>query len=246
MKEKNYVVLNQDGTVEYVTEQRSQRNLTEDVINQISAKATRRLKDVFLSGEDPVGVICNDSQTFAYKFIKVLKINCTFKVTGETILRPIFINKDQKLESGDAYPQFVAEWLVPKDMKLMFAAKIKNDGANIYTDYNHGCMLIAWSGKSAYRLPLPNLYDNCDMCTGNFSGIGKSIQEAFAKAVEQMDKSEWNSDLLDGMRQRNADELFKFNPMPDGSMACIPYTGDWKALCPKAGNVNIELLAGAL
>lgn len=249
MKERHYIQLGHDGSCEYVTEQRTQKNLSMDLIERIGSKAPIHLPNLFESSGDSAGIIRDNTQMFAYKFMTTLKLNCTFKITGESILRPIFINEDERLKSGDAYPQFVAEWKVPETMRLMFAAKVNPNSHPIWrfmTNYNHGCMLIAWSGKVAYRLPLPNLYDNCDMCTGKFEGIGKTVAGAFQRAVDQMEKSSWNSDLLEEVRQRNADELFQFKPMPDGTMQSIPYVKDWKVLCPTAGNTNIEILGGAL
>lgn len=247
MIEKQYVSLNSDGSVEYVTEQRSHRNLNGDIIAKIGSLAVRHTPRVFMQEENPVGILASDAELFAYMFTKTLKINCTFKVNADKTLSPIYLNKDGKAGNPNRYPQFIAQWKVPESMRLMFAAKVSYMGSQSLIGYKSACLLIAWdSAKRARRLPLPNLYDNCYMCMGEYNGLGKNIQESFAKAVGQLDMAEWSSDLLTNDRLEGSDAMLKFKPAEGGDMESIPFTENWASLCPTAGGPLIEILGDAL
>jgi hypothetical protein len=244
----HYVRFNQDGTVEFVTETRSNRNLNEDVISKIGSGAVRHVRKAFMHDGSPVGLLVSAAETWGYKFMPNLKINCMFRIMGDKTLRPIYMHNDEKSSKVAEYPQFVADWVVPPSMRLMFASRIKMN-PEPYCEYKNSCLLIAWdpSSKRAHRLPLPNLYDNCYMCMGEYNGRGASMEEAFGKAADQLDKSEWNSDLVTDSRIQGSDEMFQFKPSAEGTaMESIPFTRRWQDYCPVAGNVNIEILSGAL
>jgi hypothetical protein len=246
-KERNYLSLNEDGSLEHVYESRSPRNLSEDLIARISNKVTRCTPKVFKLDDLACGLITTEGETFAYRFIKELKLNTLFRVGEDKLLRPVFLPMSDQQAKAEKYPRFVASWKVPKDMNLMFAAKIFDiQSANPNTRSNHSCFLIAWClDNKAYRLPLPNLYDNCDVCTGDFDGSGRCIQSAFAQACTQMEKATWNSDLLDNSRSSGSDTMFRFKPVGE-AMESVELEADWKPMCPKVATAVTEILMSAL
>lgn len=246
MKEDSYVRFNSDGSVEHVTETRSNRNLTADVIARIGSNVTRHVPNAFKSGDDRVGILVNGAELYTYKFMRVLNINSSFKVGEDKRLRPIYLSHADKRTNPDLYPQFVGKWLVPSNMRLMFACKVQGESDIVNIGYKSACFLIAWDDKQARRLPLPNLYDNCYMCMGEYNGRTLCIEDSFARAVEQLEKSEWNSDLLEDSRQKGSDVMFQFVPHNDQGMIPMPCPATWRDVCPVAGNAAFEILANAL
>lgn len=247
MKEDSYVRFNADGSVEHVTETRSHRSLTADVISKIGSVAIRHVPNAFKSGDDQAGILVSNAEMYAYKFMKVLNINSSFKVGEDKRLRPIYLNREEKAANPDLYPQFVGQWLVPPIMRLMFACKVQNEYSYVHIGYKSACFLIAWDAeKRARRLPLPNLYDNCYMCMGEYSGKSSTVSGSFDKAVEQLDKSKWNSDLLESSRMSGSDAMFQFAPDADAGMVPLPCPANWKDFCPVAGNASFEILSNAL
>ena len=246
-KEEHYVRFNTDGTVEHVIETRSYRNMTEDIAAKLTAGATKHIKKVFMHDGTAVGLISTNTEMFAYKFLSVLKLNSSFKILADKTLRPIFLSSAEKTS---LHPQFVGQWVVPQSMRLMFAAKIKKapDESYMYAESKNACLLIAWDeAKRPRRLPLPNLYDNCYMCMGEYNGRGPTICDAFTAAANQMDKAEWNSDLLNESRVSGADHMFQFKPSEDGlSMASMAVSPSWINICPVGSTSHTDLLSGAL
>lgn len=246
MKEQNYIRIREDGIAEHVQEILTPREITGEFLDLLGSKSRRRITNVFRNGGSPVGIVVCGMETYAYKYASSLSLNTQYKINKDKTLTPVFLHRDEKdSEEGKRYPSFVGKWLVPSDMSLMYAAQIVDvDSMAPSTSYDHKCFLIAWDGAGrAFRLPLPNLFDNCDMCTGKFDGMGDSIEMAFDKACNQMEKSEWNNDLLDAGRLTGAEAMFRFKTSEaNGEMECIPFEGDWKKHCPKVANAVTEIL----
>ena len=242
-KERNYLSLNEDGTLEHVYESRSPRSLSDDLLAKISNKVVRCQHNVFRLDDISCGLITTENELYAFRFLKELKLNSLFEVGADKLLRPVFMNQVDQRMHAEKYPRFTASWRVPDSMRLMFAAKVFVESIRApYTSSSHACYLIAWcNDRKAFRLPLPNLFDNCDVCTGNFDGTGTCIQSAFAAACTQMEKAEWNSDLLDAAWERGSDTMFRFKPEADG-MASVAFEGNWKELCPKVATATTEIL----
>lgn len=244
MKESNYIKISEDGSVSHIHQYEEQREISDEFLEQLGAKSKKTILGAFLNEGDSVNLVASGPEVYAWKFLRHLNISTQYKIGKNKILTPVFLPPADKPGAADHLPAFVGRWVPPFSMRLMYAARIYELGSGRpHTSYNHGCFLIAWDeGGRAFRLPLPNLFDNCDMCTGQFNGSGDSIQEAFSKACEQMSRSEWNSDLLDNSRLVGSEKMFRFEPGEGADMVSVPFTEDWKKLCPKVANATIDIL----
>jgi len=241
MPEKKELVMLDDGTTVLRVINEYPKRIIEDVLKDIAKSAPVHFDRAFEVNGCFGGIMKFNSETFFYLKLKTVKISSYYELDEtKSLVAPKFLPKTE--ENDKKYPTMPAVWAVPQSMSLMFAARIYPvDGIRYMTKPSESCFLIAYdSSKRAYRLPLPNLYENLSMCMGDFNGVDNSQLGSFLKAYGQFDISPWNADLLGG-KEDSAKQLFLFK-MTDSDVECIPYTGDWTQLCNKcATNISTSL-----
>jgi hypothetical protein len=87
-------------------------------------------------------------------------------------------------------------------------------------------------------LPLPNLHDDCLVCTGQFPDQYKSASEAVNASLEQFRKSKWNADLLQGLER--SQQFFRFQPTNETFTTLPIAAADWTTLCDKVATDILE------
>jgi hypothetical protein len=92
--------------------------------------------------------------------------------------------------------------------------------------------------KRGYRLPLPNLHDDCRICTGAFDGDQETAFDCVKASLEQFNKSKWNADLMRTSEQSK--QFFRFKPTRDGFETLPIQSDNWTMLCEKVGSALIE------
>ena len=123
-------------------------------------------------------------------------------------------------------------WDVPSGMKLRYI--VTGQRCSLARFQIDKCYLIASHADGRnFRLPLPNIFDDGSMCTGEFNKIHPTKQDALQAAIIQLDSSTWNSDLYsskaDSFKYSNR-ELFKW-VANDGGFEQRPTNQDWTGLC---------------
>ena len=242
---EKYIRINQDGTSHFVTVYEEQRQVSEELLKKLSTNTQTVIKNMFSLGPNVISISMSKTEMIAVTKIEKLGLTSCFELGADKMLHPVFIAKQDA--KSQKMPVISAEWVVPPSMTLVFAARIYDFAkAKLFTAPDASCYLMAFdSGKRAWRLPLPNLYDDCAICMGSFEGSGTTIQEAFAKALSQFVKSDWNSDLLGDNKQTNATKLFSFTPTKEG-VETSPFTSDWTVLCPKIATPVSAVIGGVL
>jgi len=127
-------------------------------------------------------------------------------------------------------------WQAPRDMRLAFAVHTEaEDGAVvILNNYLFACD----TRNRAYRLPLPNLFDDCKVCTGEFGRTQPSGAAAVAASVEQFRASQWNADLMRTVER--SQQCFRFQPTNDTFTTLPDAVPDWTTLCDKVSTAVSE------
>ena len=87
--------------------------------------------------------------------------------------------------------------------------------------------------KRGYRLPLPNLHDDCRICTGAFDDLGNG-RRCVTASLEQFRKSKWNADLMRTSEQ--SQKFFRFQPTKETFETLPIQADDWTTLCDKVGH----------
>lgn len=208
---ESYIRLNADGTTEFVRTVRSSRDISEEIARQFASGVTISLKNAFEVKQGVVSVIASATQRFCCVELNKINLLAHFAIGQQNILTPrFFAPKD---EVGQGLPKTTMVWHPPENMTLVFAVSMTQDETT-HKDWSSNryqqTFLIAFdSVKRSYLLPLPNLYDDCSICMGEFNGRDYSMQTSFQKALEQFDNSSWNSDLLGNLGPKSQ-QLFQF------------------------------------
>ena len=152
-----------------------------------------------------------------------------YKLGKDKLLHPQFIEKNA---AESELPLFPARWVVPGNMRLVFASKIYGfTTGNPKSAPDSSNWLMAFDDQMrVWKLPVPNLYDDSALCMGPFNGSARDIQSASRLAFEQFIKSDWNKDLMNGANE-HSDALFKFRA-GEKEVECVPFVGDWTKHCP--------------
>jgi hypothetical protein len=127
-------------------------------------------------------------------------------------------------------------WTAPEQVRLVLAIK-----SQMLEDYHTvaGNWLFAFKdGGNAYRLPLPNLFDDCAVCTGDFETSYDSAEECVRASLTQFEKSKWNADLMQTVEQ--SQKFFRFRPTNE-TFETLPIDAeDWTTLCKKVSTAIMD------
>ena len=149
-----------------------------------------------------------------------------------------------RLINGVLVPMFASNadvemplvWRAPKEVRLVFAIRTEfaNDCHKIVGNWLFACD----KDNRGYRLPLPNLHDDCLICTGNFADHYGSGCECVTASLEQFRKSKWNADLMRTVEQ--SQKFFRFQPT-NAAFETLPIqAADWTTLCDKVSTAIME------
>lgn len=209
------------------------RQVTETEI-QIGQEVSRVLMKDFVKRIGPVcehelgtievSVDSRENQSMWWIALTKLPLRATYKASTE-VVTPSF---------GDASdPVMTLHWAVPQSMRLIFMTEITRSGDRATAGV---CYLFAISrDNNCWKLPIGNIYDDCHLCMGEDYFRGANALEAFALALHQFSKSQWNRDLW--RDSANCSRLFRFKPN-ETEFVQLPIntpSGDWTRLCPKVG-----------
>ncbi len=117
-------------------------------------------------------------------------------------------------------------------MALKFVARVETAVANSTVSKVY---LFAYSSDgNAWRLPLANLFETCEICNGTYNSRSASAAEAVQAALEQFDKAQWNQDLVERTTDQSAfDKFWRFKPLEKGFEQLHVNAINWTNLCTK-------------
>lgn len=167
----------------------------------------------------------------SYQYITVevphITLNANFEAVDGLIL-PKFVKKDA-IPSLPLRPQ----WVPPSGCRVRFLVQIT---ALQVSD----CYLVAFDADGkAFRLPLPNIFEDCKVCMGGFENRAPNIHRLVNQAVDQFFGSPWNTDLLDDDKLRQCRELFRWKAEGDQLVQQLP-TDNWSKLCEKVAPATLD------
>lgn len=127
-------------------------------------------------------------------------------------------------------------WHAPKEVRLAFV--VRTEFANDCQKIGGNWLFACDKDYRAWRLPLPNLHDDCLICTGNFPDRYDSAGECVIASLEQFQKSKWNADLMRTVEQ--SQKFFRFHPTDETFQTLPVAVADWTTLCNKVSTTITE------
>jgi len=222
---REYVIL-QEGQIlrRDVTEQPVE--ISSSALNAMANLVPRKLPGIFAIPNWGVANLAVDGANYSYLTIKIprLTIKAHYRLIDEgesRILVPDFSNQDNaSLLSLEWEPEFPLRVLI----------QCWNEGGTWRT---YSVYLFAYDNRgSTYRLPLPNLHDDCKVCTG-VGGAGESAATMFdlaVKSINRLSSSAWNADLWKD--REKSWMMFRWTSKEDGHRQLAP-AASWTNLSVK-------------
>ncbi len=172
--------------------------------------------------------------------VEEIAFNTTYKTVGEgkeVEVIPLFVADPSNQE-----PSMTIVWnrasamngqKEPMHIKFMATVNPRPAHGNFAVSKQY---LFAFDDKqNAWRMPLSNLYNTCELCNGEYSSVAPTAFDSFMKALEQFRKSSWNSDLfINGATIAN---FVRFSPLKSGFVT-LPIKAKWQQWCTKVATTQ--------
>jgi hypothetical protein len=226
--EKTEIILQADGSfVERLVSERT-LNVGQSVLDTLTENINRQIRNVFnLPGWGFVHANVGLNDTLWSIAIDRIPLHARFKLINQ-VLVPMFAS------TTDIEMPLV--WQVPAGVKVVFAVLTKQEDDIVIVEGNW--LFACDADKRGYRLPLPNLHDDCRICTGQFEGDQENAFECVKASLEQFNQSKWNADLMRTSEQ--SQKFFRFQPTKE-TFETLPILGEnWTALCNKVSTALWE------
>jgi hypothetical protein len=199
----------------------------DSVLKKLASSAPTVLRNVALVDGAPAHISVAASHAVSWTTIPSLGLDTVFaveKAGGKLVTYPAF--------AGSGTRQSF-KWVPPEGSRLVVVASSSLDAQGVAT-YGETYLLLVGSpeslGKGVWALPLPNLFDDARVCTGeekNTIAAAPTVVGQLAAAVRVIQTSVWNSDLLNGSKTERSKALFRFDTKT-GEQLPVPET--WPSL----------------
>jgi hypothetical protein len=226
--EKKEWLIREDGTItERLTRER-ELDAEQSVLDGLAANVFREARNVLLVPDWGTAHASIGTSDIIWSIpIGRIPLKARFRLINH-VLVPMFASASDL--------EMPMEWQAPSQVRLVFVVR---------TQSLDDCNCIDWNGLFAfnqahngYRLPLPNLHEDCTLCTGEFQKSFDTAAECVIASLEQFNKSKWNSDLMRTTEQ--SQKFFRFRPT-DESFETLPIdAADWTSLCDKVSTATMD------
>ena len=226
--EKTEIILQSNGTlVERMVRER-ELDAGQSVLNALTEEVYRVVHNVMnIPDWGPVHANIGLTDTIWSVPIDRIPLHARFRLVNQ-VLVPMFASVNDL--------EMPLVWKAPEAVKLMFVVGTNADGESVSVFGNW--LFACDQNKRGYRLPLPNLHDDCRICTGTFDGDRETAFECIQASLEQFNKSKWNADLLRTVEQ--SQKFFRFHPTNETFETLPIQSEDWTVLCEKVSTAIME------
>lgn len=221
LMDKTEIILRDNGTLTERTIRERDLQAEGDVLDALTADVTRTTHNVMsIPGWGMAHANAGLLDTIWSVPIHRLPLKARFKVIN-SVLIPVFAS------ATDLEMPLV--WQAPPEVRLVFVVRTESTEGGVAVAGN---WLFAFNqNNNGYRLPLPNLHDDCLICTGAFADNYATAQECVSASLEQFNQSKWNSDLMRTVAQ--SQRFFRFRPTNELVHTLPIEASDWTTLCDK-------------
>jgi len=198
--------------------------MVDSVINDLCVKSKKTCPNAF-EVDGLACHLCLGKEIYVTTVLPALTFCASFKAAKEMIV-PSFTSKTD--------PTMTLLWSPPTDMVLKFLVVCTAAG-----EFG-SAFLFAYNSKgTAWRLPLPNIHDDCRICMGTFNPNAENVAQIVHNCLRQLSSSNWNSDLLKSVE--NSQRMFRWKPQGP-AFDILPPDGEWTKLCNKVSAGVMEFI----
>ncbi len=156
--ETTEIIIRQNGTLTERVIRERDLDAEQSVLDALTDEVTRCIRNVISIPEWGLAhASVGQSDTIWSVPIDRIPLNARFRLING-VLVPMF--------ASHADIEMPLVWRAPKEVKLVFVVgtELADGGVKITGNWLFACDKDKWN----YRLPLPNLHDDCRICTGDF------------------------------------------------------------------------------
>ena len=226
--EKIEIIICDNGTLTERTIRERDLKAEGEVLDELTADVTRAQRNVLaIPGWGVAHANVGLEDTIWSVAINRIPLKARFKLVN-SVLVPMFASMTDL--------EMPMVWTAPPEVRLVFVVRTTVEEDCVMVGGN---WLFAYSkDHNGYRLPLPNLHDECTICTGQFEDSYDTAQNAVAASLEQFNRSKWNADLMRTVAQ--SQQFFRFRPTNE-TFETLPITAtDWTTLCDKVSTAIMD------
>ena len=226
--EKIEIIIRDNGTLTERTIRERDLKAEGEVLDELTADVTRTQRNVLaIPGWGVAHANVGLEDTIWSVDINRIPLKARFKLVN-SVLVPMFASMTDL--------EMPMVWSAPPEVRLVFVIRTTVEDDCVMVGGN---WLFAYSkDHNGYRLPLPNLHDECTICTGQFEDSYDTAQKAVAASLEQFNRSKWNADLMRTVAQ--SQQFFRFRPTNE-TFETLPITAsDWTTLCDKVSTAIMD------
>jgi hypothetical protein len=225
--DKTEIILNPDGSfLERLLNERP-LNVGQGVLDTLTENVVRTVRNVFhIPNWGNVHASVGLHDVLWCIALDRIPLHARFKLINQVMV-PMFAS------STDL--EMPLMWKVPQSVKVVFCVLTKADDGFVSVEGNW--LFACDQDKRGFRLPLPNLHDDCRICTGQFEGDQETALECVKASLDQFAVSKWNSDLMRTIEQ--SQKFFRFLPTKD-TFEPLAVQGEWTGLCSKVSTALFE------
>ena len=226
--EKTEIIIRDNGTITERTVRERDLKVEDDVLDALTAEVTRKVRNVMpVPGWGMAHASVGLSDTIWSVPIDRIPLKARFRVING-LLVPMFASPTDL--------EMPLVWRAPKEVRLVFVVRTESSDGGTVVDGN---WLFAFNqDNKGFRLPLPNLHDDCLICTGEFDAIHDTAQECVIASLGQFNQSKWNSDLMRTIAE--SQKLFRFRPTNETFETLPIEAADWTTLCEKVSTATMD------
>ena len=226
--EKTEIILQANGTITERLISERDLDVQSSALDALTEDVTREVRDVFnVPGWGNVHASVGPKDTLWSVPIDRIPLLARFRLIDQVMV-PMFASHTDL--------EMPLVWKAPKEVKLVFAVLTKPDDEQVSVEGNW--LFAVDQDHRGYRLPLPNLHDDCRLCTGGFEGDQPTAFEVVRASLGQFNQSQWNSDLVPAIEQ--SQKFFRFQPTKESFETLPIQATDWTTLCTKVSTALME------
>ena len=226
--EKTEIIIRDNGTLTQRTIRERDLNTEAEVLDALTAEVTRKMRNVLpIPGWGKAHADVGLSDTIWSVAIDRIPLKARFRVING-VLVPMFAS------TTDLEMPLV--WQAPKGLRLVFM--VRTEPVEDRVEVGGNWLFAFDKDRKGFRLPLPNLHDDCRICTGEFQNHYDTAQEGVVASLEQFNKSKWNSDLMRTIAE--SQKFFRFRPTNETFETLAIEAADWTTLCDKVSTAIMD------
>ena len=222
------IILRDNGTLTERTIRERDLDVGPAVLAALTAGATRNLRHV-LALPDALAVHASVGLTDTLWTVRLdrLPLLTHFRLIADMLVPSFATPTDLELP---------LVWHAPETVRLAFV--VRTTGADEGVTIDGNWLFACDENQRGYRLPLPNLFEDCKVCTGQFQDTYDSGAACVTASLEQFRKSQWNADLMRTVER--SQQFFRFQPTNETFTTLPIAAADWTTLCDKVSSDILE------